>query len=290
MTSAAVNRPADGAPASEALGPASAVLPELPRYAIGVDVGGTGIKGGVVDLKAGDLVSDRVRFDTPQPATPEAVRDTVEKVLDELVAHPDCPAEKQLAVGVTFPAIVIDNVVLSAANIDKSWIECDAGELMGELPGRTACLNDADAAGLAEARYGAGDGKSGTIMMVTLGTGVGSALVHDGVLVPNSELGHVEFEGVVAETKVSARARERAKQPWDEYGETLRRYLAHLWRIQPVSQFIIGGGISTRAHDFLPQVTGLRAEVSVAKFQKNAGIVGAALFAAEQAQVAALRS
>lgn len=289
MTSAAVNRPAEGAPAAEALGPASAVLQNLPRYAIGIDVGGTGIKGGVVDLEAGDLVSERVRFDTPQPATPEAVRDTVEKVLEQLTGHAACSPEEELAVGITFPAIVIDNVVLSAANIDDAWIERDAGELMGALPGRTACLNDADAAGLAEARYGAGDGKSGTIMMITLGTGVGSALIHDGVLVPNSELGHVEFEGVVAETKVSARARERADMPWDEYGETLRRYLAHLWRIQPVSQFIIGGGISTRAEDFLPQVTGLRAEVSVARFEKNAGIVGAALFAAEQAQVAALR-
>ncbi len=165
----------------------------------------------------------------------------MDRVLQKLASHPECPAEEQLAVGVTFPAIVIDNVVLSAANIDPSWIDCDAGQLLSALPGRTACLNDADAAGLAEARYGASDGRSGTIMMITLGTGVGSALIHDGVLVPNSELGHVELDGVVAETVFSARARERNQQPWDEYGKGLARYLAHLWRIQPVSQFIIGG-------------------------------------------------
>ena len=126
-------------------------------------------------------------------------------------------------------------------------------------------------------------------MTVTLGTGVGSALVHDGVLVPNSELGHLEFEGVVAETKVSAAARQRADQPWDEYGEVLRRYLAHVERIQSVTQFIIGGGVSKRSDDFLPYVTGLRAEVVPAALVNNAGIVGAALFAAEQAALTDLR-
>lgn len=278
------------APAAEVLLTASAALTDLPRLAIGIDVGGTGSKGGIVDLQHGTLVGTRFRIPTPKPATPAAVAEVIGEILDELLSREGAPAESELAVGVTFPAIVIDNVVLSASNIDQSWLNCDTERLLSHLPGRTSTLNDADAAGLAEARYGAGAGRTGTVMTVTLGTGVGSALVHDGVLVPNSELGHLEFEGVVAETKVSAAARERADQPWAEYGEVLRRYLSHVERIQSVSQFIIGGGVSKRSDDFLPYVTGLRAEVVPAALVNNAGIVGAALYAAEQAALADLRS
>ncbi|WP_300343218.1 polyphosphate--glucose phosphotransferase [Nesterenkonia sp.] len=278
------------APAAEALGPRSRILDNLPKRAIGIDVGGTGIKGGIVNLRKGKLVGDRFRVPTPKPATPEAVAGVIGTILEELLSRAKAPAEDQLAVGVTFPAIVIDNVVLSAANIDDSWIECDTSELLADLPGRISTLNDADAAGLAEVRYGAGAGRTDTVMTVTLGTGVGTALVHDGVLVPNSELGHLEFEGVVAETKVSAAARERADQPWPEYGDVLRRYLSHVERIQPVGQFIIGGGVSKRSDDFLPYVTGLRAEVVPATLVNNAGIVGAALYAAEQAAAAEANS
>ena len=278
------------APAAEVLLTASSALTDLPRLAVGIDVGGTGSKGGLVDLQHGTLVGKRFRIPTPQPATPEAVAEVIGAILDELLSREGAPAESELAVGVTFPAIVINNVVLSASNIDQSWLNCDTSLLLKHLPGRTSTLNDADAAGLAEARYGAGAGRTGTVMTVTLGTGVGTALVHDGVLVPNSELGHLEFEGVVAETKVSAAARERADQPWDEYGELLRRYLTHVERIQPVGQFIIGGGVSKRSDDFLPFVTGLRAEVAPAALVNNAGIVGAALYAAEQAALADLRS
>ncbi|GAA4833172.1 polyphosphate--glucose phosphotransferase [Garicola koreensis] len=268
---------------------AAAALTDLPQLAVGIDVGGTGTKGGIVDLTDGTLVGKRFRIPTPQPATPEAVAEVIGQILDELLSRNGAPAQTDLSVGVTFPAIVIDNVVLSASNIDQSWLNCDTGLLLGHLPGRTFTLNDADAAGLAEARYGAGAGRTGTVMTVTLGTGVGSALVHDGVLVPNSELGHLEFEGVVAETKVSAAARQRADQPWDEYGEVLRRYLTHVERIQAVNQFIIGGGVSKRSDDFLPYVTGLRAEVVPAALVNNAGIVGAALFATEQAALTDLR-
>lgn len=270
------------APAAKAIGPASAALTDLPGRAIGIDVGGTGIKGGIVDLPSGELVGERFRIPTPKPATPAAVAEVIGQILEELLGREGAPKREGLAVGVTFPAIVIDNVVLTAANIDDSWIDCDTSALLAHLPGTVSTLNDADAAGLAEARYGAGAGRTDTVMTVTLGTGVGSAIVHDGVLVPNSELGHLEFEGVVAETKVSAAARERTNQPWNEYGELLRRFLKHVERIQPVGQFIIGGGVSKRSKDFLPYVTGLRADVTPAALVNNAGIVGAALFAAEQ--------
>lgn len=278
------------APAARTLGPASVTIDDLPARAIGIDVGGTGIKGGIVDLNSGSLVGKRFRIPTPRPATPEAVSDVIGEILTELMGRKHAPDQDSLAVGVTFPAIVIDNVVLSAANIDDSWVNCDTNVLLKEFPGAVSTLNDADAAGLAEARYGAGAGRRDTVMTVTLGTGVGSALVHDGVLVPNLEFGHLEFDGVVAESKVSAAARERADQPWDEYGELLRRFLKHVERIQPVGQFIIGGGVSKRSEDFLPYVTGLRADIVPAALVNNAGIVGAALYAAEQAAVSQSRA
>lgn len=286
-----MTKPDTFAPATEAMGPASAALPQLPHRAIGIDVGGTGIKGGIVNLRKGSLTGKRFRIPTPKPATPEAVAAVIGEILDELLSREKAPAAEELTVGVTVPGIVIDNVVLSAANIDETWLECDTTELLRSLPGRISTLNDADAAGLAEARYGAGANKPGTIMMVTLGTGVGTAIVHDGVLVPNSELGHLEFEGEKpAERRVSAASRERLEMPWDEYGETLRRFLVHVERIQPVNKFIIGGGISKRSEDFLPGVTGLRAEVVPAQLTNDAGIVGAALYAAERARIADLRS
>ncbi|NLS08701.1 ROK family protein [Nesterenkonia sp. MY13] len=274
-------------PAAQALGPASQSLPKLPESAIGIDVGGTGIKGGIVDLASGELRGERFRIPTPKPATPDAVAEVIGQILQELLARPEAPAAEDLSVGVTFPAIVIDNVVLTASNIDPAWINCDTSQLLSDLPGRTFTLNDADAAGLAEARYGAGNNLAGTMMTVTLGTGVGTALIHDGVLIPNNELGHAQFEGEVkAENKVSAASRERLGMDWPEYGEVLRRYLVYLERIQPVNRFIIGGGISQNPELFMPYVTGLRAEVVIAQLVNNAGISGAALFAAEQARLA----
>lgn len=285
-----MTKPDSQAPAAEVIASASAALKGHPSRAIGIDVGGTGIKGGIVDLQHGALLGKRFRVPTPQPATPQAVAVVIGQILDELLSRDRAPGADDLAVGVTFPSIVIDNVVLTAANIDQSWIGCDTAKLLQDLPGHCSTLNDADAAGLAEARYGAGAGRTDTVMMVTLGTGVGTAIVHDGVLVPNSELGHLEFEGVVAETKVSAAARERNGQSWKDYGEVLRRFLAHVERIQPVGQFIIGGGVSKRSEDFLPYVTGLRAKVVPATLVNNAGIVGAALYAAERAALTDMRS
>lgn len=272
--------------AAQAVAPASVALDHLPKRAIGIDVGGTGIKGGIVNLHKGKLVGERFRIPTPRPATPEAVAEVISTILEELLGREKAPDRDELAVGVLVPGIVIDNVVLSAANIDDSWIECDAGQLLRELPGDIFTFNDADGAGLAEARYGAGAGRSGSVLTITLGTGIGSALVHDGVLVPNSELGHLEFEGEVAEVVASAAARERMDMPWDEYGRLLDRYLTHVERLFSPSQFIIGGGISKRSDDFLPQVSSPRAPVVPAQLKNNAGIVGAALYGAEQRALA----
>lgn len=261
----------------------TAVFSGSPKRAIGIDVGGTGIKGGIVNLHKGKLTGERFRIPTPQPATPEAVAEVIGTILDELLSRDKAPDQDELAVGVILPAIVINNVVHSAANIDPSWIGRDTTELLAHLPGKVSTMNDADGAGLAEARYGAGANRAGTVTMITLGTGIGSALVHDGVLVPNAEMGHLQFDGVVAESKFSASARERMDQPFDEYGREVGRFLTHVERIQPTGMFIIGGGVSKRSEDFLPHIPKLRAEVAVAELKNNAGIVGAALYAAEQA-------
>ncbi|MCH8559178.1 MULTISPECIES: polyphosphate--glucose phosphotransferase [unclassified Nesterenkonia] len=271
--------------AAQSLGSASETITDLPKRAIGIDVGGTGIKGGLVNLHKGTLTGERFRIPTPKPATPEAVAEVIGQILDELLSREKAPALEELSVGVLFPAIVDKNIVLSAANIDQSWINTDAAKLLRHLPGQIHTLNDADGAGLAEARYGAGKGLEGTVMTITLGTGIGSALVHDGVLVPNSEMGHLEFEGEVAEKKASAAARERTDMPWDEYGQLLNRFLKHVERLQSPELFIIGGGISKRSEDFLPEIKDLRAKVEVAALQNNAGIVGAALYAAEQTRL-----
>lgn len=271
--------------AAQAIGTASETISDLPKRAIGIDVGGTGIKGGIVNLHKGTLTGERFRIATPKPATPEAVAEVIGQILDELLSREKAPALGELSVGVLFPAIVDKNIVLSAANIDESWINTDAARLLRHLPGQIHTLNDADGAGLAEARYGAGRGLEGTVMTITLGTGIGSALVHDGVLVPNSEMGHLEFEGEVAEKKASAAARERSDMPWDEYGQLLNRFLKHVERLQSPELFIIGGGISKRSDDFVPQIKDLRAKVEVAALKNNAGIVGAALYAAEQTRL-----
>lgn len=179
---------------------------------IGIDIGGTGIKGGIVDLKKGKLLGERFRVPTPQPATPESVAEAVALVVSELSARPEAPAAGS-PVGVTFPGIIQHGVVHSAANVDKSWLNTDIDALLTARLGRPVeVINDADAAGLAEARYGAGAGVKGTVLVITLGTGIGSAFIFDGKLVPNAELGHLEIDGHDAETKASAVARERDGQ------------------------------------------------------------------------------
>ncbi|NYE93990.1 polyphosphate glucokinase [Psychromicrobium silvestre] len=246
------------------------------HHAIGIDIGGTGIKGGIVNLKKGELVGDRFRIDTPQPSTPEAVAAVVKQIVDELMSRPEAP-EADSQVGVDFPAIISHGVARSAANVDKSWIGTDADALLTKILDRPVhVMNDADAAGVAEAKYGAGQDQDGTVLVITLGTGIGSAFIFNGKLVPNAELGHLELDGFDAESRASATARERENLSWEAYAERLQRYFTHLEFLFSPELFIVGGGISKRSEDFLPQLK-LRTKIIPAELKNNAGIVGAAL-------------
>lgn len=246
---------------------------------IGIDIGGTGIKGGIVDLATGKLIGDRFRIDTPSPSTPEAVAAVVAEVVEELSGRGD-GIDAGSPIGVTFPAIIHHGVAGSAANVDKSWIGTNVDALLTERLGRPVqVMNDADAAGLAEARYGAGKDVDGTVLVITLGTGIGSAFIFDGRLVPNVELGHLELDGFDAESKASASAREREGLPWDQYAARLQRYFSHVEFLFSPELFIVGGGISKRSEDFLPQLQ-LNTKIIPAELKNNAGIVGGALQAA----------
>lgn len=252
---------------------------KLPATVIGVDIGGTGIKGGIVDLEKGLIVGERYRIPTPQPSTPEAVADVVALIVAELSSRPEGPAA-DVPVGVTFPAIIQHGVARSAANVDKRWLDTDVDALFTRVLRRDVhVINDADAAGLAEVRYGAGKGKLGTVLVITLGTGIGSAFIFDGRLVPNAELGHLQIDGHDAETKASAVARERDGLGWDEYAVRLQRYFSHVEFLFSPELFIVGGGISKRSSEYLPLLT-LRTPIIPAELRNQAGIVGGALQAA----------
>ncbi len=251
-------------------------------YSLGVDIGGTGIKGGLVDLETGELVGTRFRIDTPQPATPEAVAVAVGQV----VGHFDYRG----TVGVDFPGVVRHGVVSTAANVDKSWIGASMAEWIDpHLPGPGAYLNDADAAALAEARYGAGRFEEGLIVVVTFGTGIGTGLVHRGHLVPNAELGHIEINGHDAETRASASARERGNLSWKRWSRRASRYLQTLENLLSPDLFILGGGISKSPEKWVPRLE-VTTRIEVAQLVNNAGIVGAALAAQEQANELAAAS
>lgn len=267
--------------------------PKPNDLAIGIDIGGTGMKGGVVDTRTGNLVGERFRIPTPQPATPEACATVIREIVDELQGRELAPAPDS-AIGIDFPAVVKNGVTLSAANVDETWIGADLeGIMSAALDGRKVyALNDADAAGLAEAIYGQGRDKPGLIAVITLGTGIGSALIINGQLVPNTELGHLEIDGHDAETQASARARETHELSWKKYGKRLHRYLTHVEMLFTPDLFIIGGGISKNPEKFLPYIEeDVRTPIVMAELRNNAGIVGAAVWAAgmpsEQARRAA---
>lgn len=267
--------------------------PKPNDLAIGIDIGGTGMKGGVVDTRTGNLVGERFRISTPQPATPEACATVVREIVDELQGRELAPAPDS-AIGIDFPAVVKNGVTLSAANVDETWIGADLeGIMSAALDGRKVyALNDADAAGLAEAIYGQGRDKPGLIAVITLGTGIGSALIINGQLVPNTELGHLEIDGHDAETQASARARETHELSWKKYGKRLHRYFTHVEMLFTPDLFIIGGGISKNPEKFLPYIEeDVRTPIVMAELRNNAGIVGAAVWAAgmpsEQARRAA---
>ncbi len=242
-------------------------------HPFGIDFGGSGIKGAPVDLTAGEFARDRVRIETPRPATPERVAEVVADLLDRAGASPDAP------VGVTVPGVVGHGVVRSAANIDRSWIGVDAADLFHARLGRpVTVMNDADAAGFAEARYGAAAGEPGLVIVTTLGTGIGSALVYDGVLVPNSELGHLEIDGHDAESEASNDARKRRDLSFEQWAVVLTRYYRTLEMLFSPDLFVVGGGVSKHADRFLPLLD-LDTRIVPATLENTAGIVGAALLA-----------
>ncbi|MFJ7999955.1 polyphosphate--glucose phosphotransferase [Streptomyces sp. NPDC096310] len=239
----------------------------------GVDIGGSGIKGAPVDLDRGDLVEPRYKVLTPHPATPESVADGVV----EVVRHFGWSGP----VGITFPGVVTGSVIRTAANVDRAWIDVDAGQVLGDrLSLRTTVLNDADAAGVAEMAFGAGRGRKGTVFLLTFGTGIGSALFTDGRLVPNTELGHLELHGHDAEKRASTKAKDDEELSWHHWAHRVQKYLAHVEMLFSPELFIIGGGVSRKADKFIPLIEGIRAEILPAELQNNAGIVGAAMAAA----------
>ncbi len=240
----------------------------------GIDFGGSGIKGAPVDLEAGDFAADRVRIKTPKPSTPDAVAE----VLKELLGSFD---DSTGSVGVTVPAVVRHGVVSSAANIDKAWIGTDADAVFTKATGRDVhIVNDADAAGLAEVRYGAAKGHDGLVIVTTLGTGIGSAIVYDGVLVPNSELGHLEIDGHDAEKRAASSIKEEEGLTYPEWAKRLTVYYRTLEKLFSPDLFVVGGGVSKDSDQFLHLID-IDTEIVPAKLQNRAGIVGAALWAAE---------
>ncbi len=238
---------------------------------LGIDIGGTGIKGAPVDVENGSLLAPRFRLLTPSPSKPKPMAETVA----EIARHFAWTGP----IGCGFPALVQAGVVRSAANIHKKWIGVDAQALFADVTGcPVIVLNDADAAGLAEMTFGAGRGRNGVVMIITIGTGLGTALFLDGQLVPNTELGHIEIGGQDAELRASDAARQRDKLTWKRWAKRFNRYLNTLERLFSPDLFILGGGASKKHEKFIPLLS-VRAEILPAQLLNEAGIIGAALAA-----------
>ncbi len=255
------------------------------QLAIGIDFGGSGIKAAVVDVESGELVSDRLRVPTPSPSEPTAVIDAMAR----LVRRAEHQVERSgLPVGVGIPAVTIDGVVTSAANIDPGWVDYAAeAHLQRALKRPVTTVNDADAAGIAEMRFGAGRDQAGTVIVLTLGTGTGSAIFVDGLLVPNTELGHMEIRGRDAEHRSAAAARVRRGLSWKAWAGDLDEHLRRIEILFSPRLFILGGGVSKNADRFVPRLT-VRADVVPAELRNNAGIIGAAVVAYGRAETAGL--
>jgi len=242
----------------------------------GIDIGGSGIKGALVDLEKGRLIGDRLRIDTPRPSTPGAVADVVAEIVEHF--------EWKGPVGVTLPAVVKKGVARTAANIDPGWIATDADELFAKRLGRDtgdiAMLNDADAAGMAEVRFGDPVARHGLVALLTFGTGIGSAVFFDGKLVPNTELGHIEVDGYDAEKRAAASVKDNEGLSYPDWAQRVNRYLSVLESLIWPDLFIVGGGVSKKAEKWVPLLD-IRTPVRVASLQNNAGIVGAAAAAVE---------
>ena len=256
--------------------PADMIRSMNQQLVLGIDIGGSGIKGALVDLSTGEVVGERFRLDTPADSTPANVAEVVAQVVDHFADQlGDGP------IGVTFPAIVQHGVTLSAANVDHSWIDAPAERILAERLGRPVVLvNDADAAGIAEAKYGAAKDAAGLVIVTTLGTGIGTALIHDGVLIPNAELGHIEIDGVDAESRAAASVKTKEGLSYAEYTPRLQRYYSTLEKLLSPDLFVVGGGISRKSEKFLPKLS-LRTPIVPAELRNQAGIVGAAWLAAQ---------
>ena len=247
----------------------------MTTLAIGIDIGGTGIKGAVVDVDTGELVSERAKEATPDGGQP----DDIVKVVVEMIAGFGTTADG-LPVGVCFPAIVIDGRTMSAANVSKKWIGLEAEHLFeASLKRNIFFVNDADAAGIAEVRYGAAKGERGLVILTTLGTGIGSAFLYNGTLIPNTELGHMEIDGKDAESRASYAAKERKGLSWAAWAERLQRFYSKVEFLFSPTLFVVGGGVSKQYEDFLPLLD-LKTPIVPAALRNNAGILGAAALAA----------
>lgn len=243
---------------------------------IGIDIGGTGIKAAIVDVENGELVSDKIKVGTPEGAKPADVAAVVKDIVNELDPNGKLP------IGVCFPAVIVDEVALSAANVDKSWIGTDVGDLFEAATGRRVhVVNDADAAGFAEVKFGAAKGVNGLVLVTTLGTGIGSALIYNGVLIPNSELGHMHLPGTrwkTAENRAANSVRVKRRLTWSRWAEHLQVYYSTLERLFTPQLFVVGGGVSKEYENFLPLLE-LKTPIVPAQHFNNAGILGAAALA-----------
>lgn len=245
-------------------------------HALGIDIGGTGIKAAPVDVATGKLLADRQKIATPRPAVPDTIADVVKQLTTSF--------KWSGPIGITFPGVVIDGMIRTAANLDTAWIGVDAGSLFAKATDNPVrVLNDADAAGVAEMTFGAGVGENGTVLMLTFGTGIGSALFTQGVLVPNTEFGHIEIHGHDAETRASEQAKELHDLSWGKWAGRVDEYLQHLEALLAPHLFIVGGGISRQADKWVPRLTGISARIVPAALLNNAGIVGAAMATASNA-------
>jgi len=239
---------------------------------LGIDIGGTGIKGAPVDVATGKLLADRKRIETPRPATPENVLAIVKQVVQAF--------DWTGPTGITFPGVVTGGTIRTAANVDKSWIGVNAQDMArAHLGNPVTVLNDADAAGVAEMAHGAGVGAGSTVLMLTFGTGIGSALFTDGVLVPNTEFGHIEINGKEAEKRASEHAKALRDLSWSKWAGRVDEYMRHMEALLSPDLIIVGGGISKESERWVPLLTGVRAKIVPATLLNDAGIVGAAMAA-----------
>jgi polyphosphate glucokinase len=244
--------------------------------ALGIDIGGTGIKGALVTIETGELASDRVKKPTPVKGEPAAIGSTVLEIIEELGGIPE-----GTPLGICFPAVVRHGTTTSAANVSKKWIGLEAEKFFEKQLGRAITfVNDADAAGVAESRYGAAKDVPGLVILTTLGTGIGSAFIYNGVLVPNTEIGHLEMNGKDAERQAAYSAKERRKLSWTRWAKKLQQYYTMVELLFTPDLIIVGGGVSKNHQDFIPLLK-LTAPIVPAQLRNNAGIVGAAVLAAE---------